>query len=513
MMKYEGIKYELVDTRDDVPTIVILLGGRKIPIHSRFHPSREAASMMEYFNPDKYNALIVLGVGLGYHLLPLKDKLDTYHTIVLIDAVAGIKDEIGQNSLTSFLASSEKIKFIEAGNPEEIEEFLQKELDFSIISGIHVIEHPVSVRSLDFYYNPARDAINKVINRKAGSSAAKRAFGNLYFRNVMKNLAGLGSCRPVSGIFGKFSGYGGLIVTSGPTLERLLPAIGRERRNFFIISVDSAAPVLVRNGITPDFIVSVDPQPYVHEHLSGINTEGVVRVLSLSSSPLAHSGGTVFMSLNSHPVSQLISQAFPGAIGSIDSLTGSVAGDALCLAFKLGLEPLCLAGFDFSFPEYKIYSRNTSYQERYSKFFGGRFLPIETQNLNYIMKSSRGFRFSGKFSRRAFMQYRESMEGFIGKCGIRGLMNINLSGISINGAADCLFEDFLKSCSAGGIPGRDGIINDAVAGADTIGSSIDMQVILGLLGDRKIFSELVNSSMEKVSERKREKLLMMAGGK
>ncbi len=107
--------------------------------------------------------------------------------------------------------------------------------------------------------------------------------------------------------------------------------------------------------------------------------------------------------------SQLIEELHPGAVGS-SIPTGTVAGDAILLAVRLGLRPIALAGFDFCFGDHAIYARNTAYQRRYALFFQDRFGPIEMRNLAYIMKSSGGHLVDGRFSRRSFGSYRESIE-------------------------------------------------------------------------------------------------------
>jgi len=236
----------------------------------------------------------------------------------------------------------------------------------------------------------------------------------------------------------------GVVVTSGPTLDRVLPHLKEARARVALIAVDSAVPSLAGAGITPDIAVSIDPQQHVCEHFAYGWSDTIPIVFSSTSYPLASRRRPGFFSLNTHPVSQLLEELRPGATGSIDSLTGTVAGDAVLLAHRLGLSPIALAGFDFCFPGHVIYSRNTAYQRRFALYFHDRFRPVETRNLAYIMKSSGGYLIDGRFSRRSFETYRSSIESLLRRESIRNVHRLESTGIPLEGAVDTTAECFLS---------------------------------------------------------------------
>jgi len=464
--------YRITQTRSGHPTLLVSREGKEIPLHSSVDPLREAESMRDRFDPGRYDTLVVLGTGLAYHLLPLESMLDAYTSVFLIDILDGIRETVAEGA-AAFLSRNHRVRFLTGLAPEEVAAELSSALDLGSTRGISVLEHPASMRIFPEYYLAVKKQIESVINKKAGNEATRKAFGVKYFRNILSNCAMAGEFMPVAGLFGRFKGCTAIIATSGPSLDRCLGIIREQQTGCCIIAADSALPVLERSGIRPDFTVSIDPQPYIYEHLMLSEPGRTVPVLSISASSRAFEwacrnagkkDGMRFLSLNSHPLSQVIA-SLGGDFGSIESGTGNVAGDAVRMAILMGFDRIALAGFDFSFPRYAIYARGTAYQRRYGVYFQDRFSTVETRNAAYIFASSGGLKQQGLYTRKSFVQYRESLETLIG-CGKTDIVSMMGEGLPISGAPAAGGEifpgapgtknktDILRSISAGRGPTR-----------------------------------------------------------
>ncbi|MFC1670010.1 motility associated factor glycosyltransferase family protein, partial [Spirochaetota bacterium] len=505
-MNPKDIKYEIVDTKEGLPTVVIDAGGKKIPLHSKFYPSKEADGYGDKFLPEKYDCLIVLGVGLGYHLLGLSNQINSYGKIILIDIIDSIEKEISQNKMTSFLNESGNIKFITGKTIDDIEDKLNELLHIDNTRGISVLEHTNSMRIFTDYYREIKKTIEKIINKKASSIITIKAFGKLYLKNSINNLKFFNDFLPVKSLFDKFNDYTVLIVIPGPSIENYIETLKKIQKKIFIIAVDSSLSLLQKNNIYPDFVISIDPQAYIYEHFQYDTTDEESKIApllltSISANPAMikkhlhkTAGAQFFLSLNTHPVSQIISGLFPQIIGTIDSLTGSVAGDALNTAFKLGFNRIGIMGLDFAFIDYKIYARGTAYQRRYSAFFSSRINPVESQNLKYIMKSSKGFKHRGKYTRRAFINYKESLEKLIKKEEISNLFNINSSGINIDGIPQINFDEFIHTHELNDIEKKN-IIGDIIKNTPNLKSRISIAEIRATLSKKDILGELIKASL------------------
>ena len=494
------ITYTIEKTKEGTDTIIIEKDGKQIPLHSKYFPSKESESLKFDFNPKKYDLLIVIGVGLGYHLLPLKKLSSYYSKIIFIDILSDLFSLLQNSEKTSFLTSFNESLFLFGKEPAEISASLYKAIDLSSTKGISILEHPQSLRAFSEYYNEVKEVINSIINKKAGNKATLKAFGSLYIRNILKNINFMNNHKSIDTLFNKFHGFPACVITSGPSLEIALDHLKKQQHTIFIIAVDSAFSLLQKSGITPDFVISIDPQGYIMEHFQGTIQNDTKYIFSISSFSSLLDKYQGYISLNTHPLSQLIETSLERKIKSIESHSGTVAGDAIAFAKACGFSSIGLLAFDFSFINYSIYAKGTAYQRRYSNIFQKRTLSVETQNMNYIRKSSKGFQYNQKPTRKSFIQYKESIEQMLNTIGSENIYNINKNGIPINGITTQELQKFIK-LNDNNINKRE--IIDSVTKEDVKMSDLfSLKKFKNYLQKKEIIDELITASLgEKADKR------------
>ncbi|HPV39901.1 MAG TPA: DUF115 domain-containing protein [Spirochaetota bacterium] len=491
----EKITYEVIPAGHGLETIMVKSGGREMPLHSKVNPERDSDLLRERLDPSRYDFLVILGVGLGYHCLPLKDILHSYSRVILVDILDGIDKAMARNRLTSFLIDDPGVTLVAGKTAAEVERTVAELLDMDAVRGISVLEHPASVRIFNDYYSAVKRSIDKVISIKAGNKATRQAFGARYLRNALFNLAMMKNTRPVRHLFNAFREYPAVIIGSGPSLNGDADMIGMNQDRLFIIAVDSALPTLMGRGIRPDMVISIDPQPYVQEHFQGCDCGTVLAVHSITSyhSLVEKLGG--FLSFNSHPFSQLAAEIYGDRVGSVDSGTGTVAGDAVSLAVKCGFSRIGMTGLDFSFSDFAIYARGTAYQKRYGTFFQDRFSTVETLNLKYILDSSGGIREGKKFTRKSFIHYNQSLGDFIRINGLTQLVALNDRGIGLEGVTPMPMNDFLKRFCPERIGKKE--ITGAVRDASRKIDAAPLIEAVSRIVNNAIFDDLLEASLGK----------------
>ena len=505
----QSIEYTIEPSKEGSPTLAVVgEAGNRIYLHSAIRPSREAESLRSEFNPDKYDTLIVLGAGLGYHLAPLRDLAPSYRCVIVIDAIPGIEREIAGLPDLLFLTRSDRIRFLTGKNDVEMEAALPECLDLEQGRGIQVLEHPSSIRAFPGYYLRAKKLAERILNAKLSNMATMLRFSMRYYKNSLINIAQLHQMRPVSHLFNRFIGKTALIVSSGPSLEAHLHTLKENGQRAFIIAVDSALPVLSCSSIRPDILVSVDPQAIINEHLYGCAPDRTISVYALSSHPYAVGKDPGFLSLNTHPVAQLLDELAPGAIGSIDSRTGTVAGDAILCAIRMGFSRIGLVGIDSSFPGMKIYARGTAYQRRYALYFQTRFSPVETRNLSYIMKASKCLRHEGLYTRRSFLTYRERIEELIRREGAKYVFRLRGDGIPIEGSPSIDTGEFF---SKGGVEkDKETIVRALLDDAKTIDSFVPQHKLRSVLLSDAVRFEIYRACFGRDFEKRLDRLEAMS---
>ncbi|MCL2155572.1 MAG: DUF115 domain-containing protein [Leptospirales bacterium] len=458
----KDISYRVEPAKNGDMTLIVNRVNKErkdIPLHSRMNPLKEGDASNYNLNPEKFDLLIVIGCGLGYSLIKSQEEIKRYRHIVIIDILYNIENEIIKNPHTAFLVEDENVRFLTGLDLDEIHGILSQIIDFDEYKGIQTIEHHQSLRFMPDYYDSIKSIIKSIIDKKAGNQATIRAFGNVFIRNAINNINNLSKCKYVSDLAGKFKGRKAVIVSSAPSLEDHIESLKFYQDSLYIIAVDSALSVLRCFDIRPDFVISIDPQGRIGEHFLGHELFDSIHVFSIVSPPELVERYNGFISLNSHPVSQIIAEMFNGAgsvhttgsvqgvkleSNSIDSATGSVSGDAFMLALICGFEYVAMLGFDFSFSNNIIYAKNTSYQNRYANFFNNRFKTPETFNASYIFKSSRALIVEERYTRRAFVNYRDSLNNLIKEKNYESIYSINKRGLKLTISKNIDFDTFME---------------------------------------------------------------------
>jgi hypothetical protein len=509
MMKIEQ-QYIIEPAKDGNPSLLVVQDGREIPLHSRINPLKEGSSCGYNFDPERFDFLVILGCGLGYSLIKLKDFFHKFRSVIIIDILPGIENEIAENLHTSFLVQNKNISFFTGMDLRGLDTSLSEIIDFHLIKGVQVIEHPQSVRIFSSYYDQVRLLIKRLIDKKAGDKATIKTFGNVFLRNALHNVVNFKHSLPVSHLAGKFRGRRAVIVSSAPSLEDNIDKLKNYSDKIYIIAVDSVLPVLRSYGVKPDFVISIDPQDRIGEHFLGHDLFDALHIFSIVSPPELVEKYSGYISMNSHPVSQIIEDMYPGVNGSIDSSTGSVAGDAVKFALMAGFEFIAMTGFDFSFSENIIYARETAYQKRYTQYFNNRFKTTETFNAAYIFKSSGALVYQGKYTRRSFVNYRNSLDSFLKDNKPGNIFMINKRGLPLTSAETSDFDSFMSMPC----PVSDNKMEYlSEINLEKRLNPINLEKVKERLLDKRVIDAVIEESLgSEVTEDKRQKIVEMIKG-
>jgi hypothetical protein len=118
------------------------------------------------------------------------------------------------------------------------------------------------------------------------------------------------------------------------------------------------------------------------------------------------------------------------------------------------------------------------------------------------MKSSKGLKYENRFTRKSFIQYKESMEKFLTKVNSEKIYNINENGIPINGLKNKDLNYFISKYCARGID-KQSVINKELDKATKSGQILSCKKLRDLIQKKNIFNEVLNASMDtKTAEKK-----------
>jgi|GEM_PF-1953692 hypothetical protein len=180
--------------------------------------------------------------------------------------------------------------------------------------------------------------------------------GLYILKNLAANLPRVLESAPVSNLWSSAAGVPALVVAPGPSLRDALPLIAAHRDAAILIAIDTALPILVKHGISPDLIVSLDFTELNARHFDGVDAG----IGILAASPVIdpqitrrYAGRTYFFS---HHAARLIHK-LPSltCLGELKAHS-STAHAAYHLARRMGCAPIVLIGNDLSFPGLRRYA-------------------------------------------------------------------------------------------------------------------------------------------------------------
>jgi hypothetical protein len=161
----------------------------------------------------------------------------------------------------------------------------------------------------------------------------------------------------VAALFGTQAGRDVFVIATGPSLQqhlpRLLSTFGRPDRPLFIC-VDTAYVPLLKQGIKPDLVVSIDHR-ITSRHLPPDDTRDIALVYlpRQDAAMLRAWQGPRYVGYSTSPVYSRIRQQVPRANLHVG---GSVIHPAIDLAVKMGATRITLFGADFAFPGGKTHT-------------------------------------------------------------------------------------------------------------------------------------------------------------
>lgn len=369
---------EIVDTPGGFPSARI--EGRWV--HSPRDPRRESRKITARALPDNCAAVILLGFGLGYNAEALLARNpDTPLVVVEPDAplflqalaVRDLRETLNHPALNLFIGT-------------DLEELIQllKDLpegEFPLYRTRGIYDgNPVFFRQVEERLALFRE--QRQINRNT-----LKKFGAVWVRNILRNIPAILKSSPAAAWESRLNQVPALLLAAGPSLDDIIPLLPELRRRFCLVAVDSAVSALADQGVSPHFVVTVDPQYLNSRHLDRLPELRTRLLAQTSTHPAAFRRTAIPLIFceSLFPVGQLLEAYTPvrGRLGA----GGSVATTAWDFCRYLGCSPIYCAGLDLGYPDSRTHARSSLAQHFFQRT-SRRLTPLET--LNYRQTADAG---------------------------------------------------------------------------------------------------------------------------
>ncbi|MFQ5559551.1 MAG: motility associated factor glycosyltransferase family protein [Nitrospinota bacterium] len=324
-------------------------------LHSRFDPEREGEKFANGLHLQTRDHVLLYGFGLGYHIPPILEKIGPAGKIIVLEFNSEILETaFALRDLSSLLlhpnffligrGSSEydvsgNLKILFSKNWEHSEEDAKK----------------IAIFSPSYQFFPSGyESLKKAFELKKMEKRFDVLLGDAVKQNQLKNRKHIETAKEISEFYGKYEGYLGVLVGSGPSLDESFRYLKYLPRKSFLLAVDSSFSALLKNGIKVDALLSVDPQEAVFQHVSDqLNTHIPLFFMAESNHTLVRNypGEKFFISRKGRGERQKQDGARSG---------GAVSCVGLELLIKLTVSPIIQIGIDSSFPGERYYANHIS---------------------------------------------------------------------------------------------------------------------------------------------------------
>ncbi len=376
----------------------ITLKYNDIYLHSKYDPVNESKKFIDNYNIQDNSIIIVLGIGLGYHLDYLYKKFPSSYFIVIENNVKIFSTFI--NYANEYLLNSQNIYyFINPSGYHQIEKLISflSVIKLKNFPKIYIIPHPPSIKLNKKKYNEIENILLEIKNNIYSNYITTKKLLPLWERNINKNLKLFNTSHKLIELKNKFKDKEIVIIGAGPSLENHIHFL-KNKKDLIKIAVDTSLYFLIKNNIIPEFVISLDAKfENLYDFIGIKNFRNINLIYDIITFPkipplfknryitytyrLVEDLNNNYYEYYEPPVKKVIERY--GNFGGLQS-GGSVATNALDFALFVNAKKIYLIGIDLKYINYKSHCKGT-YVDRYFLTRSNKLFNFETLNFYSII--------------------------------------------------------------------------------------------------------------------------------
>ncbi|MCD6326827.1 motility associated factor glycosyltransferase family protein [bacterium] len=347
-------------TPSKLPTMSVKTeSGEHKLMHSDKDPLKEAREHVSTVKLEEADYLIVLGFGLGYHVVEAVNRIPRGCPVFIIEQSPDIfKAAIHVHDFTPILAKPE-VKIFVGTDLHEIMPALQEDFKKFKYHNIKIVIHPPSA-ALFPRYREVMDNLYRVLKIVQINVNTLRFFSRIWLKNNLRNLPAIVKSPGVKSLFGRFPNKPAILVSAGPSLDNNIDELKRAKGKAVLLCADTSLRPLLSRGIKPDFVLAIDAQPITYRHFAGLDVSGInlIGVTRLPPELIALFGDRVFLASDMNNIVWEQLEPYFEKLGLMGS-GSTVAVLGFDLAREMACDPIIFVGQDFSYSYGRAYADGT----------------------------------------------------------------------------------------------------------------------------------------------------------
>ncbi|AXH98428.1 DUF115 domain-containing protein [Sporosarcina sp. PTS2304] len=441
-----SMKVEVLESKSGLPTLQVEQEGKKIFIHSKYDPIKEARQIIERNKEqiEQHQHIFFYGVGLGYHLQAFIEQypeklVSAYEPIAELATVC--------NSLTDRTAfDAERLRhlFIEQ-EPTDRETHLRT-LSNHLTQKVALIILPSYERFLKEDILAFLAEYKEIIEEKQITRGANTVFSKRWTVNALLNVPStfetpnflLEHART-------FCDKPVLLVAAGPSLSEEMDNLRliKEQGTAYIFAVGSANKALIANDIHPDAVFTYDPQAHNYAVFQPIMDEKITTI------PMVYGTSVGFETIQLYPGPKLhfvtsqdtITQQFHETELPVISDAYSIAIVTMELLHQLQVKTIILVGQNFAFKNDLFYAKEIKRYDKDTRELSDASVQKKDTEGAFYVQDVYG---NDILTNDGFNNMRKAMEKQIAKHPAIPVINTTRGGAAINGTTFQSLAEVMK---------------------------------------------------------------------
>lgn len=362
----EEFNVEISETGDGMKTIRLVTEDKEIFLFSKYSVKDEIERFIDEIKGiNTQSIIIVFGLGLGYHIIKLCEKISEYNKVLIIEPsikVFAKTLEIGE--LEKIVKDNININIIIGQDIKKVNEYFYRNINSDNLNNVYLSIFGQYGNVFGSYMNEVYEGLKEAIINEEVNLATEYHFQYEFSGNVIRNIPYLLESESILELEGRFKGYPAIIVSAGPSLDKNIHELRKAQGKAIIISGGRTLKPLLRNGIDSNFVVSIDPGYPAYELLEDfLDCEVPLISLVISNHDIIKKYKGKHFIVNKYPYSEFINNVMDKDIPILPN-GGSVAHSSTVLANYMGCNPIVLVGQDLAFTNQKMHSEQAIIEGR-----------------------------------------------------------------------------------------------------------------------------------------------------
>lgn len=349
----EQVKIE--KTQKNVPVLAIERNNRTWFLNSRLEPLHAAQIYADRYSMRAFGTYFVFGFSDGKHIRELLNRGDKTNHIVICEPRPEIFCAACSTFDVSDILGDERVALYLPEMTDELATILAYHLqyenykvtEFCILPGYDILYPAECETFMD-------GIINKIVEETFGRGT-RILFNRMIPQFTLFHMKNMLEQRNVAQLREKIEKMDigdvpAIIVSAGPSLDKNIKELVRAQGKALIITVDAALRSVLKAGIHPDIVCTIDPES-PDRFLENLNLEDIVWCCKEITRPwiLENFGKRVYYyGFFEKEWNRLLNETLGYAFPDISS-GGTVTLHAFSLASYLGFRRIILAGQDMAF--------------------------------------------------------------------------------------------------------------------------------------------------------------------